>query len=88
VVNGRVFARSWSLKPDGWYHAFLRDPLGTLQVGTRAMRVRAVRVRGTRLNAAIERAYAEKFSTPSSLKYVRGFKSLKRRKTTTEFVPR
>ena len=31
VVNGRVFARSWTLEPDGWYHAFLADPLGTIQ---------------------------------------------------------
>ena len=88
VVNGRVFARSWSLKPDGWYRAFLDDPLGALQVGSRTVRVRALPVRGARLNTAIERAYAEKYSTPASLKYVRGFRSERRRKTTTEFVPR
>ena len=26
VVNGRVFARSWSLKPGGWYQTFQDDP--------------------------------------------------------------
>jgi len=40
VVEGRVFVRSWTLKPDGWYRTFLGDPLGTLQVGERQVRVR------------------------------------------------
>jgi hypothetical protein len=88
VVDGRVFARSWTLTPEGWYAAFLKDPLGTLEVGRRRVRVRAVRVRGTRLNAAVERAYAAKYFTPASRKYVVGFQSPKRRKTTTEFIPR
>jgi hypothetical protein len=88
VVDGRVFARSWSLKPDGWYHAFQEDPLGALQVGRRTVRIRAARVRGSRLNAAIDRAYAVKYSTPASQKYVRGFRTARRRETTTEFLPR
>jgi hypothetical protein len=88
VVDGRVFARSWTRKPDGWYRTFLTDPLGTLQVGTRNVRVRAVRARGSRINAAIERAYAVRYSTPASRKYVRGFRAASRRQTTIEFVPR
>ena len=88
VVDGRVFARSWTRKPDGWYRAFLEDPLGTLQVGSRNVRVRAVPARGSRINAAVERAYAAKYSTPASRKYVRGFRIARRRETTIEFVPR
>jgi hypothetical protein len=88
VVDGRVFARSWTRKPDGWFHTFLKDPLGTIQVGTRHVRVRAVRPRGARITAAVERAYAEKYSTPGSIKYVRGFRTPRRRETTIEFVPR
>jgi hypothetical protein len=88
VVNGRVFARSWTLKPDGWYRAFQDDPLGTLQIGKRRVRVRAVPARGERMHAAIERAYAEKYSTPASMKYVRGFRTARRRAATVEFVPR
>jgi hypothetical protein len=88
VVSGRVFARSWTLKPDGWYHTFLEDPVGTLQIGERQIAIRARRVRGSRLLAAIEEAYAEKYATPASKKYVRGFKTARRRETTTEFVPR
>lgn len=88
VVNGRVFARSWTIKPDGWYRSFLKDPLGTIQVGERRVRIRAVRIGANRMCKAIERAYAEKYSTPASMKYVRGFKTARRRGTTMEFGPR
>ena len=88
VVNGRVFARSWTQKPGGWYRTFLDDPLGTLQIGRRNVRIRAVGARGVRISDAIERAYAEKYPTPGSQKYVRGFRTKRRRETTLEFVPR
>lgn len=88
VANGRVFARSWTGKPDGWYHTFLEDPLGTLQVGEREIRVRAARVRSERLKDAVEKAYAVKYPTPGSRKFVRGFRTLRRRAMTIEFLPR
>lgn len=88
VVQGRVFARSWTVKRDGWNHAFLEDPLGVMQVGERQVRVRAVPVRSERLRDAVEDAYAEKFNTKASQKYVRGFRTPRRRNTTLEFVPR
>jgi hypothetical protein len=88
VVDGRVFARSWTQKPGGWYRTFLEDPLGTIQVGERPIRIRAVRARGDRIRDAIERAYATKYPTPGSIKYVRGFRTPRRRETTLEFQPR
>ena len=88
VVNGRVFVRSWTVKPDGWYRTFLTDPLGVLQVGERQVRIRAKPVTSERLLTAIEKAYADKYDTPGSLKYVRGFRTVRRRATTTEFVKR
>lgn len=88
VADGRVFARSWTQTPGGWYRTFLEDRLGTIQVGTREVRIRAVRARGTRIRDAVERAYAKKYQTPGSLKYVRGFRTPRRRDTTMEFVPR
>lgn len=88
VVNGRLFARSWTSKSGGWYRTFLDDPLGTLQIGEREVRVRARPVRGERLLDRIEDAYAEKYDTKASQKYVRGFRTPRRRATTTEFVPR
>jgi hypothetical protein len=88
VVGGRVFARSWTRKPDGWYRTLLEDPLGTIQVGDRQIRIRAVRARGDRIRDDVERAYAIKYPTPGSVRYVRGFRTERRRETTMEFVPR
>jgi hypothetical protein len=88
VVEGRVFVRSWTLKPGGWYRTFLDDPVGTIQVGDREVRVRAVRVRSERLRDAVEEAYAEKYATPGARKYVKGFRTKRRREATIEFVPR
>jgi hypothetical protein len=88
VVDGRVFARSWTQKPGGWYRTLLDEPVGTIQIGERHIRIRAVRPRGTRIHEAIEREYARKYATPASRKYVRGFRTPKRRETTVEFVPR
>lgn len=88
VVNGRVFARSWTQTAGGWYRTLLDDPLGVIQVGERQVRIRAVRARGQRIRDAVERAYAAKYVTPASLKYVRGFRTPRRRETTIEFLPR
>jgi hypothetical protein len=88
VVRGRVFARSWTGRPDGWFQAFLADPLGTLQVGARRVRVRARPVRSERIRDAMDAAYAAKYPTPASAKYVRGFQSKRRRAWTLEFLPR
>jgi hypothetical protein len=88
VVDGRVFARSWKQAAGGWYRTLLDDPLGAIQVGERQIRVRAMRVRSARIRDGVERAYAAKYPTPGSAKYVRGFRTLRRRETTVEFVPR
>jgi hypothetical protein len=88
VVEGRVFARSWTVKPDGWYRTFLEDPLGVIQVGDREVRVRAVRVRSERLRDVVEDAYAQKYATPGAQKYVKGFRTKRRREATIEFVRR
>jgi hypothetical protein len=88
VVEGRLFARSWTLKPTGWYRTFLEDPLGTIQVGERQIKIRAVPVKSARLLTAIEDGYATKYPTPGSRTYVRGFKTSRRRAATMEFVRR
>jgi hypothetical protein len=88
VIDGRAFARSWTAKPDGWYRTFLDDPLGAIQIGERTLRVRAIPRRGMKLWKAIEAAYAEKYPTPGSRQYVRGFRTPRRRAATIEFVPR
>jgi hypothetical protein len=88
VVNGRVFARSWSSARGGWYRTFLDDPLGTLQIGNRTVRVRAVPVKSERVRDQVEDGYAEKYATAASQKWVRGFRTKRRRDATIEFVRR
>ena len=88
VVDGRVFARSWTLKKGGWYRTLIEDPRGTIQIGEREFRIRGIPVKSERLRDAVEDAYAEKYSTPGARKYVRGFRSARRREATIEFVPR
>ena len=88
VIGGRVYGRSWSLKEGGWYRTFLDDPRGTIRIGSRAIRVRALPVKPTQIRDAVERAYAAKYRTPGSRKYVRGFRAKRRREATMEFVPR
>jgi hypothetical protein len=87
VVEGRVFVRSWSLKERSWYRTFLEEPQGVIEVNGRTIPVRAVFTRSERLKDAVDRAYAEKFTTPSAGMFVRGFKNKKRRDTTTELLP-
>jgi hypothetical protein len=87
VVQGRVFVRSWSLKPRSWYRTFLEDPRGTIEVGGRRVRVRAVRTRSEALKAAVDRAYLEKYDTPGSIRFARDMGRKKSRDTTTELVP-
>src|SRR5205807_2322464 len=87
VVEGRVFVRSYSLKPRSWYRTFLEEPRGVIDVDGREVPVRAVFTRSERLKTAVDRAYREKYSTPGSLQFVKGFKQKKRRDTTTELAP-
>ena len=87
VVEDRVFGRSWSVKPAGWYRALREDPQGVIEVEKRRIRFRAVFTRSERLRAAVDRAYVAKFRTPWAAKLARAFKTEKRRATTTELRP-
>ena len=88
VVDDRVFARSWSDKPTGWFRAFKKEPAGTIQVGERELRVRGNVVRSARLRDAVTVAFGEKYNTKGSKKWVEGFAEPERVVNTIEFVPR
>jgi hypothetical protein len=87
VVEGRVFVRSWNDKPTGWYRAFQAQPLGSIQLAGRETAIRARRLRGERLREAVTRAYAGKYDTKASEKWVRGFAEPRRAATTLELLP-
>jgi hypothetical protein len=87
VVEGRVFVRSWNDKPTGWYRAFQAQPCGSLQLTGREITICARRLRSERLRDAVTRAYAEKYPTKGSEKWVRGFAEPHRSATTLELLP-
>ena len=87
VVEGRVFVRSWGLKPRSWWRTFLRDPHGSMFIGEREIPIRAVQTRSERLRDLVSVAYKEKYNTPGSIQYVKEMSRKKSRDTTTELVP-
>ena len=87
VVEGRVFIRSWSLKPRSWWRTFLEDPYGSIFVGNQEWHVRAIQTRSERLKDLVSQAYREKYNTPGSIRYVKDMSRKRSRDTTTELVP-
>jgi len=87
VVNDRVFVRSWSVKPRGWYRTFLEEPRGTVQIADGEIAVRAVRTWDKRVRDAVDRAYLDKYNTPGAIKYARDLGSAQSRATTLELRP-
>lgn len=87
AVEGRVFIRSWSLKPRSWWRTFLDDPYGSMFVGEREIPIRAVQTRSERLKDLVSQAYKEKYNTPGSVQFVKDMSRKKSRDTTTELVP-
>jgi hypothetical protein len=87
VVGGRAFVRSWNNKPTGWYRAFRVEPHGSIQLPGLEIAVRARQTRSERLRDAVTRAYAAKYDTKASEKWVRGFAEPGRAAATLELVP-
>lgn len=88
IVEGRVFVRSWSDEPTGWFRAFRDEPNGTIQVAELEIPVRGKLTRSARLREAVTAAYGQKYNTKASRKWVDGFAEPARERTTLEFVPR
>ncbi len=89
VVNRRVFVRSYTMKPGGWWRMFLEDPQGEIFLSKRkrGIKVRAVQTRSEKLKDAVSVAYKEKYNTPGSVGYVEEMSRKPLRDTTTELVP-
>ncbi len=89
VVDGRVFVRSYSMKPRSWWRTFLEDPHGEIFVAKRkrGIKIRAVQVKSEKLKEAVSAAYKDKYNTPGSVGYVADMSRAPSRDTTTELVP-
>ena len=82
-----MVVRSWNDKPNGWYRAFRLQPQGHVRLDDRELPVRAAPVRSLRLNDATDEAFASKYTTKANAKYVKGFKTPKRKAATLELIP-
>src|SRR5436309_2354041 len=87
IVKDRVFVRSWSVKPTGWYRVFLTEPRGAIQTADGEIAIRAIPIQGKGVRGAVDRAYLGKYDTPGALKYAKDLTRAKSRTTTMEIVP-
>jgi hypothetical protein len=89
VVGGRVFVRSYTMKPRSWWRTFIEDPYGEIFVAKRkrGIKIRAVQVKSEKLKEAVSAAYKEKYNTPGSVGYVADMSRSPSRDTTTELAP-
>jgi hypothetical protein len=71
VVDGRIYARSWSLSAGGWYRTLVAEKEGLLQVGRHTAPFRGVQARGEALKSAVDRAYLAKYPRPIEVRYTR-----------------
>jgi hypothetical protein len=86
VVEGRVFVRSYSMKPRSWWRTFLEDPQGIMTVGEKEIPIKAVQTRSERLKDLVSEAYKKKYNRPGDVQYVKDMSKKKSRDTTTELV--
>ena len=86
VVRGRVFVRSWGLKPKGWYRRLLEEPSGLVRVGRQELPFRASPTRGEAVKSAVDRAYLRKYARPGEVRYARDLCGPTCRATTTELL--
>ena len=86
VVDGRIFVRSWNMKPRSWWRTLVEDPHGSMFVGDKEIPVRAIQTRSERLKHLVSVAYKEKYNTPGSVQYVKDMSRKKSRDTTPELV--
>lgn len=87
VVEGRVFVRSWSLKPRSWWRTFLEEPRGIIVVGKKEIPVRAIRTRSERLKDLVSAAYKEKYNKPGDIQFVKDMSRKRSRDATIELSP-
>jgi hypothetical protein len=89
VLDGRVFVRSYQLKPNGWWQTLVNDPRGEIIPWgrKRGIKVRAVQVKSEKMKEAVSAAYREKYNTKGSVGYVEEMSHGPSKDATMELVP-
>lgn len=87
-VNGRIFARSYSLSERSWYTTFLNGNDGDIKCGKEIIPVKGVKPPDINaITEAINKAYEEKYLVKSyNKKWVDGLCEPKRIERTMEFI--
>jgi hypothetical protein len=87
VMKDRVFVRSWSVRPTGWYRAFSSEAQGAIRIADRDISVVAVPTTDKRILDAIDPAYLNKYNTPGAIKDARDLGRPQSRAATLELRP-
>jgi hypothetical protein len=87
VVEGRIFARSWGLSANSWYHTFLKHPQGAIRCGEQEFAIEA-RVPSDleQLTPAINQAYLSKYNSEHNRSYAQGIVQAPHTAHTMEFI--
>ena len=73
VVDGRVFARSWTRKERSWFTAFRESGEGQIRYGEKVIGVKGTQLPAdSPLQKRIDRAYLRRFTDPESREYAVG----------------
>ena len=73
VVDGRVFARSWSLSEKSWYNTFIIEPAGQIHCGDTIVNITAhLPEHDPELDERISRAYLAKYDSGENSFYAQG----------------
>lgn len=87
VVDGRIFARSWSLSERSWYTTFLNDSQGQIQCWEAIYPIKAMIPNDLeRISEKINQAYLAKYNSGENAKYAQGIVQKKHMDKTMEFV--
>jgi hypothetical protein len=87
VVKDRVFVRSWSVRPNGWYRRFSSEAQGAIRIADRDIPVVAFSITDKRILDALDRAYLDKYNTPGAIKYAKDLGRPQSRAATLELRP-
>ena len=88
-VEGRIFARSYSLSDRSWYTTFLNSDKGDIKCGKEIILVKGVKPADINtITEAINKAYEKKYLVKAyNKKWVDGLEEPERVARTIEFVP-
>jgi len=88
-VEGRIFARSYSLSDRSWYTTFLNSDKGDIKCGKEIILVKGVKPADINtITEAINKAYEKKYLVKAyNKKWVDGLSQPERVERTMEFIP-